>query len=481
MGESYIQKGLDALMTRLTMILTILPLLLVAAASLRADAPVYVALWFDTEDYIEPAADDAALRIARDLTGLGVRATFKVVGEKARVLEQRGRWDVVRALALHDIGYHSNFHSVQPTPALYLRDLGYVEGAAEFERREGPGALDLARIFGVRPSCYGQPGNSWAPQANAALRHMGIPVYLDEGSQVGLNDQPFWYGGLLHIYNMGRFQLRAPLDGGEPAATSDERFDRAAAELRALGGGVISIYYHPNEFVTTEFWDGVNFAKGANPERTAWRRPRRRTEAESERCYRVLHDYVAHAKSVPGVRFVTARELLQLYGSPSPAPAQRAHVAEHMSARQTFLVTEGRSLSAADMLLSLLGMQPEVVDGPATRIASSLDRASIPRAAFERAKADAVSFIRANKRLPAAVWIGADKLSIGDFAATLSGDDRVAAEIVFRRANLEFEKYFSNEPRKAFDWPIHPEGFSAPELLELGKLQGWTLKPARLR
>ena len=107
-----------------------------------------MALWFDTEDYIEPAADDAALRIARDLTGLGVRATFKVVGEKARVLEQRGRWDVVRALALHDIGYHSNFHSVQPTPALYLRDLGYVEGAAEFERREGPGALDLERIFG---------------------------------------------------------------------------------------------------------------------------------------------------------------------------------------------------------------------------------------------------------------------------------------------------------------------------------------------
>ena len=42
-----------------------------------------------------------------------------------------------------------------------LRDLGYVEGAAEFERREAGGARDLARIFGVRPSCYGQPGNSW--------------------------------------------------------------------------------------------------------------------------------------------------------------------------------------------------------------------------------------------------------------------------------------------------------------------------------
>src|SRR5271169_936403 len=124
-------------------------LLCAAVNVLRAAGPVYVVLWFDTEDYIEPAADDAVLHIARDLTGLGVRATFKVVGEKARVLEQRGRWDVVRALALHDIGYHSNFHSIPPAPSVYLRDLGFVEGAAEFERRERAGALDVQRVFGV--------------------------------------------------------------------------------------------------------------------------------------------------------------------------------------------------------------------------------------------------------------------------------------------------------------------------------------------
>jgi len=410
-----------------------------------------------------------------------VRATFKVVGEKARVLEQRGRWDVVRALALHDLGYHSNFHSMQPTPALYLRDLGYVEGAAEFARREGPGAVDLKRIFGVGPSCYGQPGSSWAPQANPALRRMGIPVYLDEGSQVGVNDQPFWYGGLLHIFNMGRFQMRAPLDGGEPAARSYERFDRAVAELQVNGGGVISIYYHPTEFVTTEFWDAVNFAKGANAERAAWQRPRRRTAEDSERCFGILHDYVAHAKNVPGVRFVTARELLQLYGSAAPPRTNRARMAAHLATRQTFLVTEDGALSAADMLLALLGMEPEMVDGPATRMAGDYREDTIPRAAFTRATQDAVSFIGAHKRLPAEVWIGSRKLSIGDFAATLAADDGASAKIAVGRANLEFEKYFSNEPAKAFDWPIHPEGFSAPELLDLGRLQGWTLKPARLR
>jgi hypothetical protein len=455
--------------------------LLLTAAGLRAAGPVYVVLWFDTEDYIEPAADDAALRIARDLTGLGVRATFKVVGEKARVLERRGRRDVLQALALHDIGYHSNFHSVPPAPAVYLRDLGYLEGAAEFERRETAGAQDLARVFGVRPSCYGQPGNSWAPQTNAALRHMGVPMYLDEGTQVGLDEQPFWYGGLLYVYHMGRFQLRAPLDGDEPIASSFARFDHAAAELAARGGGVISIYYHPTEFVTTEFWDAVNFAKGANPERAAWVRPRRRTEAESERCFGILHDYVAHAESVPGVRFVTARELLQLYGNPSPPHIDRPRIAAHMAARQTFLITSDGALSAADMLLELLGMEPQSVDGPTSRLAGNFGGQSIPRPAFERAKADAVSFITANKRLPAEVWIGSASLSIGDFAATLAGDDGTSADVPVQRAHLEFERYFSDEPQKAFDWPIHPEGFRAPELLELGRLQGWTLKPARLR
>ena len=62
-----------------------------AARAAEAPAKVYVLLWFDTEDYLLPASDDAALRVARFLSDEGVRATFKVVGEKARRLEARGR------------------------------------------------------------------------------------------------------------------------------------------------------------------------------------------------------------------------------------------------------------------------------------------------------------------------------------------------------------------------------------------------------
>src|SRR5262245_32845915 len=99
-----------------------------AAGAARADetpAKVYVLLWFDTEDYILPADDDACLKLADFLTKEKIRATFKVVGEKARTLERRKRADVIDALKKHEIGYHSNFHSVQPTPAQYLNNLGW--------------------------------------------------------------------------------------------------------------------------------------------------------------------------------------------------------------------------------------------------------------------------------------------------------------------------------------------------------------------
>src|SRR5260370_1070696 len=126
----------------------------------ESKAKVYVVLWFDTEDYILPASDDAALRVAELLTKENIRATFKVVGEKARTLERRGRTDVIDALKKHEIGYHSNWHSVQPTPAMYLSNLGWDEGVAEFDRPERPGYDDWKRDFRGRPSYHPAPGRT---------------------------------------------------------------------------------------------------------------------------------------------------------------------------------------------------------------------------------------------------------------------------------------------------------------------------------
>lgn len=457
-------------------------LLLVLACGLAmAAGPVYVVLWFDTEDYVEPAADDAALRLATDLERLGVRATFKVVGEKARVLESRGRLDVIRALSRHDIGYHAETHSMPPTPAVYLRELGFLEGAAEFERREGQGVKDIRRIFGVTPSCYGQPGSSWGPQSNLALRRMGIPVYLDEGSQVGLNNQPFWFGGMLYTFHMGPFVMRASLNEPVKLDEAMREFDGAAATLSARGGGLISIYYHPTEFVTTEFWDAVNFSHGAFRERKDWTRPHLRTPADAEQAFAILSRYIEHAKSVAEVRFVTARDLPQLYVSPAPPRLDRSRAANHLAQGITYLDGDAATYSASDLLQVLLGLEPREVDGPVARKQTTYRESDIPRAAFERAKADAAGFIRFHSRLPSSAWIASEQLSLADFTATLAGDNGASPAVLRRSGSLDFEKYIAADPAKAFNWVIHPEGFAAPELLEMAKLQGWTLKPARLR
>ena len=445
-----------------------------------AKPPVYVLLWFDTEDYVHPAADDAALRIAQDLERQGVRATFKVVGEKARVLEKRGRTDVIRALSHHDIGYHSNLHSGQPTPALYLKDMGWLEGAAEFERRERPGVLDIHRIFGVLPSCYGQPGSSWGPQTYPALLRMGIPVYVDEATQVGLDEQTFWFGGMLHVFNMGRYLIRPDLDDTSKLAATLERFDRDVEELQAHAGGVISTYFHPTEFITSKFWDAVNFIHGANPERSDWRLPPLRTPEDIEKRYGILSQYVEHAKKM-GVQFITARELPQLYKSGYAGGADRAKLAAHLAARQTFVTIDGVSYSAADALLALLGMEWRYVDGPSESGRTTYSGSGIPRSAFDHAKTDAVSFIRATRRLPAEVWVGSQTLVLADFAATLAGDDGSSASIPVRKGNPEMEKYVATDPARPFNWIIHPEGFEAAHLLDLARLQAWTLKPAVLR
>jgi hypothetical protein len=446
-----------------------------------AQSPTYVVLWFDTEDYVDPIADDAALRIATDLTKAGVRATFKIVGEKGRVLESRGRRDVIEALGRHSIGYHSNWHSIQPVPALDLEHLGWQEGADEFYRRQIDGYRDLSRIFSIAPVCYGQPGSSWAPQSNAALRRMGVHIYLDEGSQVGLKHQPFWYDGLLYVFNMGPNLIRADVDGKVKIEDTFKTFDAAVQQLSKAGGGLISTYYHPTEFVHTEFWDAANFNAGATRPRDQWVNPKRRTPEDAEHCYRALHDYVEHAKSTPGVRFITADDLLHIYSTPLPPVVNVKTLAQHFTDGINYLSMPAGDLSAADVLLQMLNLPYTYVDGPTFRGQTNYEDATIPEALFKLSIDDVKAFIEMHHRLPSQVFVGSRTLSLGDFAATLAKHVLEPGPVTLVHGKLTFEQYFSTDAAGSFKWPIHPPGFAPKELLELGRLQGWTLKPARLR
>jgi hypothetical protein len=481
-----------------------------AAAGRSSGTPILVTLWFDTEDYILPEDDDATLRLATMLTDLGVKATFKIVGEKARVLEQRGRRDVIAALRKHEIGFHSNTHSQQPTIAVYLQHAGWEDGIAEFMRRESPGAKDVARVFGVTPVAYGQPGSAWAPQAYPALRQMGIQLYLDEADHVGIDNQPFYYGGMLNVFRMRSNVVRMELAGGSSLADGKAAFSNASDALRARGGGTISIYYHPNEWVHTEFWDAVNFSRGANPPRSEWKRPGTRPAQETERAFADFEQYIGFVKAQPGVQFVTASDLVARYADAAHGhaftPAELLEIARGCRAEVGFLRRQGRALSAAETFGLLTtavaafaerGTCPAVpldvsLDGPARPFAPAEGRVAasdtLPWEAYVRAVRDCDAFMRTTGRVPDEIWIGAASMSPADFLATTASvlealvvSNRAPEKVVPMAGRFTADRYVADDTPALWGWPIFPEGFHAPAIMALARLQAWTLKPAILR
>ena len=92
-----------------------------------------------------------------------------------------------------------------------------------------------------------------------------------------------------------------------------------AARLAAAGGGLISIYYHPCEWVHQKFWDAVNFSRGANPPRKDWKVAAAAPAAETEAAFTRFGAYLDHMRASPRVQFVTASQLPKIYPDRSTA------------------------------------------------------------------------------------------------------------------------------------------------------------------
>lgn len=484
------------------------PVSLRAQAEARSPGRVYVILWFDTEDYILPQSDDAAKRLAAFLTEQGVRATFKLVGEKGRTLERRGRRDVIGALAQHEIGYHSNTHSQHPTVAEYESALGWETGVDEFTRRERPGFDDLRRIFGQAPTCYGQAGSSWAPQAYAALKKWGVKVYLDEGKHVGLNGKPFWYGGLLNIFNTAEGATLRPSENGNwNLGEAKARFQQYYVRMTdQRGGGVISLYFHPCEFVHREFWDGVNFSAGANPPPEEWKLPPTKSPEESEKSFKNFEELVTYMKSFPRVEFVTASQALKLFPDRAQKHAfstkELADIAKQVDAEVSFQVHDDYTLSASEVLALLARFvaavarktpsEPILLDGtpygPSTSPVELKEKIQVPWSQFSRTVVDVADFVEKQSKVPDAVWLGSTAVPPESFLVALA---QVTTTLVVKGeppetvsvgpARLAAAQYVADDAPDLWGWVIFPKGFHAPQMMTLAKLQAWTLKPARLQ
>lgn len=470
-----------------------------APALLKPEKPkVYVVLWFDTEDYLLPADDDATLRLATFLTGENIRATFKIVGEKARVLEKRGRTDVIGALRKHEIGYHSNFHSVHPTPAEYLSTLGWDEGVAEFERKEGPGVEDLRRIFGVNPSCYGQPGSSWGPQSYGAMRKWGMSAYLDSGSHVGFDKKPMWYCGLLTMYDLAHHP-RTGLGDPQEVDKANAAFKSAHDQLLSEGGGIVSIWYHPCEFVHKKFWDSI-FADGANPPREEWTPPPQKSPEETRIAFANFEAWLKYIKSFPDVGFVTASEAAKVVWADHArgrafSAAELREIAGAVGDEANYQRRGDYALSPGEIfvLLNTLLLQQgkgsvtlgEPPFGPSTAVSVLSEPMTTDWSQFTRTAAEVDAHLRLQGRIPPTVWLGSAGVPPESYLAALARvvadviDGKQPSTIAVRPAKFTIGARVSDDSPRIFGW-LFPKGFHAPAMMELARRQAWTIKPALL-
>jgi hypothetical protein len=106
---------------------------------------------------------------------------------------------------------------------------------------------------------------------------------------------------------------------------------------------------------------------------------------------------------------------------------------------------------------------------------------------FTRTAADVADFMRKQKRIPTAVWLGSKPVPPESYLSALAkvvvdlvDGKEPPSTVVLRPARLAAADHVTADNPRLWGWVIFPRGFRAPAMMELAKRQAWTLKPAVL-
>jgi hypothetical protein len=460
----------------------------------------FLVVTFDVEDYISPEAeriDDIPGWLAEIMTEEGVTGTFFVIGEKARSLEKRGRHDVIAAMARHDIGSHTNFGSLHPTIAEELEKADWNAGVRKMRIQESAGIRDLARIFGVPIRILARHGGSYGPQLVCALGRMKVAY---QGSPARLPGRDVvWFSNALNF--------SAQYSGFDDAYWRDDLFglvfDKFKADLSGLArtSEVLALFAgHPTKIRAEEFWD-LNFYGGKNTPPSEWRAPRLRPAEAMTAAQANFRRLMRYIKGRDDIEITTYRKLVDLYarqeeyvgadelagmasdtlGTKALAPSERFSPAEAFAGLAKSIVAFAKPgiLPSSVKMGHPLGPQRMPPEQP-----------GVERVTLEdvfRLAGEAVDIVNRTGALPAWLSVGTARLGTGSLFALFSA---VYLDLGAKKQLREYEvPAFEPYPRtnetpiiKEVEgyksWPVHRPDLDMSKIVELTRLQLWTLKPA---
>src|SRR5262249_54955864 len=237
--------------------------------------------------------DDSIKELATILSEEGLKATFLFIGDRALLLKERARQDVIDSLASHEVGLHTR-SARHPTNPEYIAKKTWDEGVAETFKRDREGIEIIRQVFG-RPCAALSSHNVYdSPHAHRSAAMLQLPyVYVYPSAPPLYNLS--WYAGALS------FPFESPTLDGRPIRSYFEGFDDKYpnteafnAELARLdrhielcleeGQPFLTLFvYHPQLVRLVDFIDAFWCPNGVNYPEERWGlygRPRRRTQRQ---------------------------------------------------------------------------------------------------------------------------------------------------------------------------------------------------------
>jgi hypothetical protein len=468
--------------------------------SVKEKTPMVIC--FDVEDYTSPESvgmDDIPKWLAEIMTDEGVTGSFFVIGEKARMMEKRGRQDVIEAMAKHDIGSHTNYGSIHPTVTEILEYASWDKGKETMLKNETAGFNDLERIFGQRPANLARHGGSYGPQLTGALSQLNAGYVYSPVSLPGHN--AVWFCNTLNFHGEGDYGFF------DDAYYRDDLFDPMLEALDSLIPASIKdidmmafFANHPSKVRSIQFWDS-NYYKGANPGPDEWVTPELRPLESMKTAQKNFRRLIQYLNDRDDIELTTFRELTERFSYRMDVISkEELGLLAARILKENKVVTD-ELFSAAEVFSALvesldhyhaeqeLPMQVKIRRpfGPLEMPASNPEIEMIPVNGLFELSGTAQAYIEKTNHLPASLLYDGKKIGTGSLLALLS-------EMYIKIQDSNLPDHFSTRTFEAYpslnedniissvaackEWPVHREDLDMSHLIEMTKLQLWTLKPA---
>jgi len=455
-------------------------------------------LCFDVEGCATPpehTLDDLAKLAAEVLEAEGLRAIFLVVGDAARILRERGRSDVIRSLARHEIGFHTARGSVHPTIVETIREMRFEGALRAIQDQEVWGLRDVEETFDRPIAAFSSHGGTHAAPYLRLAGLLGVP-WLYSPAVAGDRGAGFFAGGL----QLAEFVAIEESFYAEPDLLEGRlRAIEAEIERANRAGRIWACIFlgHPERLRADLLDDAMNCADGKNlvPRRV----PPLRSVDTIERAREGLRLTARRLAAMRDIEIVPIAEVANRLGRSDPRAtrADLAEAAETARLAGPFAIPLYGRLSPAQATcgwaraLLVPGDPIDVEDplGPFEEPERHVRAEAVDPLTVQAIARAVLASIDRVGTLPARARAGGVELPIGAIhhllAEAFLDATRGAARILhpsplYGRYPEEAYEIDARVRRSIISWPILPPEFATDAIARDFRLQSWTLREVKV-